>query len=190
MADDSEKMELGGYRLLVSRVDELAGRVARTFSTEINCRPGCSGCCRHLTLFPVEAMTLLLALENLTPENLRFLADRVEMAGDGPCPLLKEGLCLAYDARPIICRTHGLPLLTEMEGEKRVDFCPENFRGTESLPGSAVLNLDILNQTLVAVNAAFLRETADPRFAARERFSIAHIVSLALGHEAGTNDAG
>ncbi len=164
---------LENYFRLVEKVDELCLRTTERFRESISCRKGCDGCCRHLTLFPVEGTALALALREAEPalaETIRLRA--LEAAPDGPCPLLENGACLLYEARPLICRTHGLPLLTSSEGEKRVDFCPENFRGLESLPGGAVIDLDMLNSSLVAVNALFVRE-AFPEESGRERGSIA-----------------
>lgn len=171
--------ELANYRLLVSRVDEIIARISNSFAGEIACRPGCSTCCRHLTLFPVEAAALLDALASLGTESRQILRSRGDMPADGPCPLLHDNRCLAYAGRPIICRTHGLPLLAETGGEKKIDYCPENFRGVTSLPGDGVINLEILNRTLVAINAQFVHDTADPATTAQERFSIADIVRMA-----------
>lgn len=62
-----------------------------------------------------------------------------------------------YDRRPVICRTHGLPLLIRGEGEERRDCCPKNFVGHSlgDLPGSDLLDLERLNTILVAVNMVF-----------------------------------
>jgi len=180
MNDDRDNRKLANYRLFVNRVDELCERIKGQFADRISCRAGCSGCCRHLTLFPVEAAALMVALAALPEPSRRVLTGRGEMPAVGPCPLLQDDRCLAYADRPIICRTHGLPLLTEIDGEKRIDYCPENFRGVSSIPGDSVMNLDLVNRTLVAVNGVFVRETADPLFRSKERFSIAEIIRMAL----------
>lgn len=180
MRDDCDKPELANYLLLVQRVDELCNRITGQFARAIACRAGCSGCCRHLTLFPVEAAALAAALSGLG-EPFRTPLDSIgEMPEAGPCPLLLDDRCIAYADRPIICRTHGLPLLTEIDGEKRIDFCPDNFLGMDSLPGDAVMNLDLINRTLVAINARYLQDTADPSFRGKERYSIAEIVRMAI----------
>lgn len=181
MRDDRNSQELANYRLFVSRVDELCDRINRQFADRISCRAGCSSCCRHLTLFPVEAAALVAALAALPETSRQALTVRDEMVAEGPCPLLQDDRCLAYADRPIICRTHGLPLLTEIDGEKRIDYCPENFRGVSSIPGEGVMNLDLVNRTLVAINAVFVRGAADPLFRNKERFSIADIIRMALG---------
>jgi len=180
MRDECDIPELANYRLLVSRVDELCNRITDQFARAIACRAGCSSCCRHLTLFPVEAAALAGALSGLGDPFRTHLESIGEMPEDGPCPLLLDDRCIAYASRPIICRTHGLPLLTEIDGERRIDFCPDNFLGMDSLPGDAVMNLDLINRTLVAINARYLQDTADPSFRDKERYSIAEIVRMAI----------
>jgi Fe-S-cluster containining protein len=179
MPDTRYDAALANYRQLVSRIDELATRIVDRFGDQISCRSGCSGCCRHLTLFPVEAAALLAAVAKLPAPDQNLFPPGDGTGSDSPCPLLHDDRCLAYAARPIICRTHGLPLLTTAEGERRIDYCPENFRDATSLPGDGIIDLETLNRTLVAVNARFLQDTAASVFAARERFSIAEIVGMA-----------
>jgi Fe-S-cluster containining protein len=180
MSDSTNSSLFANYRLLVSRVDELCREINSSFKTAINCRPGCSACCRHLTIFPVEAAVLVKALQRLPLTSVELLAELPDLTEEGPCPFLRKGLCRVYEDRPIICRTHGLPILTEAGGERRVDFCPENFRDMASLPGSGIVNLDALNQALVAINAQFVNETDDNRFREKERFSFADIIRMAL----------
>ncbi len=148
---------LGNYRELISRVDELCRCIEGGLRSSIVCRSGCDGCCRHLTLFPVEAAALATALQELPlPERHRIQARaRITLPTD-PCPLLERHCCLLYGARPLICRTHGLPLLMTRDGSRQIDYCPLNFSGLASLPGSAVIDLDRLNETLVAVNLCFI----------------------------------
>ena len=177
MPDSPPDENLLNYRSLLSRVDQLCGEITGRFAEQVTCRAGCSGCCRHLSLFSVEAANLSKAVNALPDEVRLLLAGRIEWPENGPCPLLLEGLCLVYRDRPVICRTHGLPLLMEVEGARRIDCCPENFKGTGSLPGGAVINLETLNSTLVAINALFVAEANDENFHKDERFTIADIIS-------------
>ncbi len=171
---------LHNYRALVARVDELCRRVAGEFGPHLACRPGCSGCCRHLTLSWVEGFALAEAVRALPAEAADEIRSRAgSSSASSPCPLLADGLCLLYASRPIICRTHGLPLLTaETEGTRRIDFCPENFRGLDTLPGHAIIDLDRLNTTLAAVNAVFVAERFNGTVSATERIPIAKAVLL------------
>ncbi len=73
------------------------------------------------------------------------------------CNFLRaNGECLVYEARPIVCRTHGAPVQAkglDVEGETWVDVCPLNFQGIEisSLPPAHVLNLDTINMILAVL---------------------------------------
>lgn len=165
---------LRNYRQLAARVDELCARIEADFRERIVCRLGCDGCCRHLSLFPVEAAALSAALAEAPAALSAQIRERARAATkDGPCPLLKDGACLLYEARPLICRTHGLPLLGRRDGERFIDYCPLNFQGLESLPASAVIDLETLNATLAAVNRLFVKESGGDEDRAEERITIA-----------------
>jgi len=165
---------LENYLALVSRVDELCGATAARFDSQIACRPGCDACCRHLSIFAVEAASLREALGTLPEADADLVRRAAEATGpEAPCPLLHRGLCLLYQARPIICRTHGLPLLITRDGASGVDFCPENFQGIENIPGSAVIDLDRLNAVLAAINALYLQSYPGP-----ERLTVAQALLL------------
>lgn len=74
------------------------------------------------------------------------------LAGPSPCAMLDDaGQCSVYPARPLICRSHGIPVKVA----SATDFCPLNA-GLEAAPA---LNLDLLNTLLVAVNARYCQET-------------------------------
>lgn len=164
---------LDNYLALVSRVDQLCAQTVSRFESHISCRRGCDACCRHLSVFAVEAAAIREALSALPEAEAELIRGKAELAAaDAPCPLLEDGLCLLYEARPIICRTHGLPLLISRDGERAVDFCPENFQGLTGIPGSAVLDLDRLNETLAAINALYLQEFPGP-----ERLTLAEALT-------------
>ena len=64
---------------------------------------------------------------------------------------------MLYTARPIICRTHGLPIIYSEGSQRKVDCCPLNLSEDEQpVTGTAVIDLDRLNTLLVAVNALYL----------------------------------
>lgn len=173
MTDAPDTPLLANYHQLVERIDTLCAGITASFSDSINCRPGCSACCRHITLFPVEAAALAEGLHRLKSAGVDISPpSRTEEH----CPLLKGDRCLAYGDRPIICRTHGLPILTRENDETRIDYCPENFQGITSLPGSGVIDLETVNKLLVAINAQFVKESPGSPFSGRRRFSIAGII--------------
>ena len=148
---------LENYQQLLLRVDALCQGIVKALSEHISCSKGCSACCTSITLFPVEAAALKAAIEDLSAEEEAAIRRHVtEHADDERCPLLSHHCCLLYQARPVICRTHGLPILYMENGERRVDCCPLNLEQCDSLPGSAIIDLERLNALLVAVNALYL----------------------------------
>ena len=171
---------LHNYRSLVAKVDELCRGIHSEYGDSIFCREGCDSCCRHISLFPVEAVALAAALHELSPEKSDQIRKLAGAASAEACPLLNNGRCLLYEYRPIICRTHGLPLLTNREGEKALDFCPSNFKGIASFTATAVLNLDILNATLASINAVFVTSFDESTPLPKERLSMADALLLDL----------
>ncbi len=155
---------LENYQQLTARVDSLCRVIAETLGKQITCSAGCSSCCTSITVFPVEAAAMREALEKLpgpqADEIRRYVSGH---AGDERCPLLLHHHCLLYEARPIICRTHGLPIIYTEDGQRTSDCCPLNLTDTESISGSSVVDLDKLNTLLVAVNSIYLTqsETSD-----------------------------
>ncbi|GCF86750.1 hypothetical protein GSbR_33500 [Geobacter sp. SVR] len=167
---------MNNYRQLVARVDALCRGIEEALQDKINCSEGCSSCCTAITLFPVETAALAAYLEALPTAQAAAIREHVrEHAGGERCPLLSDDRCLVYDARPLICRTHGLPILFTENGGQRVDCCPRNLSGCDSLSGSTVIQLDRLNELLVAVNALY-RSQADLPEDLPERLTIAQAV--------------
>lgn len=167
---------LDNYRKFVARVDALCNGIKGALHEHIACADGCSACCASITLFPVEAAALNAALELLPVEEADAIRLHVrEHAGGERCPLLRKSRCLLYAARPVICRTHGFPILYTQNDERRVDCCPLNLERCESLPGSAVIELDRLNTILVAINSLFISQ-AGQTSDLPERLSIAEAI--------------
>jgi Fe-S-cluster containining protein len=151
---------LDNYYRMIDRVDVLCRGIQDVLSTRITCSKGCSGCCTAITLFPVEAAALNAALEALSEEQQTAIRQYVaENSGGERCPLLEDHCCLLYAARPIICRTHGLPIIFTEGNQRKVDCCPRNLGEDEHVvSGSAIIDLDKLNTLLVAVNALFISQ--------------------------------
>ena len=178
------------YCQLVSRVEAFAQAVRQRFSDQITCQAGCDGCCyQTFTIFPVEAHHLAQALLDLPREARQRLQRHLEQpespwrlaAEPRPCVLLMDGQCGLYEGRPLICRMQGYPLSSTMiespDGGQR-DCCPLNFTAValSALEPQAVYNLDVVNQTLVAINHLFVKERHQPD----QRVSIRQAVLRAL----------
>jgi Fe-S-cluster containining protein len=95
-------------------------RVSKARET-ITCTPGCASCCYHPVLVSIlEAIGIYrwLFKQGVWTSRLRKKLAEAQEAQSGvtfqvwllsltPCPLLDEkNLCVAYDARPFVCRTY------------------------------------------------------------------------------------
>ncbi|MFH0812083.1 MAG: YkgJ family cysteine cluster protein [Pseudomonadota bacterium] len=167
------------YQNLFSKVEEFRVDILQTYGEHVLCKYGCTECCQqNLSLFPIEFYFLWQGF-TLLPESIkRSLRYRVSqgIGKDSSCLLLHEEGCLLYDFRPIICRTHGLPLSVFDRGQERRDCCPKNFAeySLELLPKRDLLNLERLNTILVAINVVF---TYQAKIESGIRLSMAELVA-------------
>ncbi len=167
--------DLSAYRALVSKVDSFWDRALRAQPAAFCCAHGCDGCCgQRLTVFPVEAAAISSWLASRAPG--RQQAPGRTGARADCCAFLLEGGCLIYPVRPIICRTHGLPVRIQ----DRIDCCPLNF--TEALPEpEVILDLERINTLLAVVDRLHAEATGAP--AGRPRIALAEIARDPLQFE-------
>ncbi|MBK7824351.1 YkgJ family cysteine cluster protein [Nannocystis sp.] len=136
------------------------------------CGPGCESCCHvRIGVFAVEAAAIRDALARLGDRDPALRA-RLRVQADAPdhadrCALLVDGRCAVYDDRPLICRSHGLPIAAadphDPAASLRLDHCPLNFRD-EPPPRASILRLDAVNQPLAVLASLW---DADTTHAAR-----------------------
>lgn len=134
----------------------------------MQCKEGCSGCCKPgLSVFGLEAAKIRESLVALS-QNAPALRDTVRRQGhralEDPdsvshCPLLVNDRCAVYEERPLICRSHGLPILSDPQGPVR--NCELNYQDQEALPAS-VLRLDAINLPLGVSAELWQQSTQTP----------------------------
>jgi Fe-S-cluster containining protein len=177
------------YQGLKERIDAFGQTIAQRYPTQITCHAGCDGCCyQQFTVFPVEAHHLAQAVTTLTREARQRLLARLQQNDPwriidtaAPCVLLEHGCCSLYEYRPLICRIHGFPISSTMierpDGGQR-DCCPLNFADVplQDIVPQAIYNLDLVNQTLAAINHLFVQERQLPD----QRVTIRQAVLAAL----------
>ena len=171
---------LQDYQELIAEVHRRCQRIVSRHRDQIACTKGCAGnCCRiHLSVYPVEAVSLALALQKLAPEMRHHILHKARHTNTfGPCPLLQDGACRMYDVRAVICRTHGLPVRSEYRGHRTVGFCLKNFKHPAPIPEEDIIDLARLNRSLAEVNRKFLSEV-DLRLLPGNRFTIAEALLL------------
>jgi Fe-S-cluster containining protein len=145
------------YLDLVRRIDEDTQRLTALHGGDITCSPGCTDCCVDITVFPVEFYAIRLAM---TRAGVQLGTDAFDPAA--ACGFLQDGLCRIYPFRPIICRTHGLPILylDDVSGKPvwEVSFCELNFTGHNAVEFTAetLLNIEDINTELSIINRDFI----------------------------------
>jgi Fe-S-cluster containining protein len=136
---------------LQAKVDAFFGRVLARHGGDMECLSGCSDCCRvRLTVTGVEASAIRAHVASWPDEQRRELA---RTGGADRCAALDAaGRCRIYEARPLVCRSHGVPVRLSRGGLPVVESCPRNFRTTEA-DADCVLDQATLSAMLLAVDA-------------------------------------
>lgn len=159
------------YRRLRGQLDEQIARLTQMHQRHLACRAGCCQCCIHLSVWPVEFVAIA---EDLAAAGIRPALDE---AAD--CPFLKDGLCQIYPFRPIICRTHGLPLAyLNDQDDWQVWFCQNNFVDADDaqFDQDSVLNMEQINQQLAELQAEFVRLGGAAGINPAERVKLGRII--------------
>ncbi|MDC7242275.1 MAG: YkgJ family cysteine cluster protein [Spirochaetales bacterium] len=176
------------YKELLAEASAEADRLNALYSEYMVCRKGCSDCCTDISLLPLEWYVLKTDVEAAIPDH------HPESADSERCSLLKNDSCCIYKSRPLICRTHGLPLLYlieefDLEGHRtgmdepdwQISWCDLNFTTvTEEtmeylFDPEDVLNMEEWNTRLKELNQDFLECEEGAPFRKQKRISIADI---------------
>jgi uncharacterized protein len=145
------------YRAVVAKVDDAVNALTQRVQEHLTCKAGCASCCVDgLSVLPVEAAAIAAHAAQV-PTSAP--APRVAPA----CAFLDDnGWCRIYAVRPLLCRTHGLPLrmnTTTPHASLRIvddiEVCRLNFsqrapRADEALDAQRVMAL------LTVVNARYV----------------------------------
>lgn len=158
------------YSRFIEKIDKYEAKLLEKYGRDIACRRGCDSCCILESVFPVEAYVIYQAI--LSGGGI---PGGISNQKKGKCVFLRDGSCLIYRVRPVICRTHGYPVFVE----GRVDFCPQNFRGRSSIDSEYILDLENLNSSLATINMIFSGEIDDDFFK-RERIPLKEVAEIII----------
>lgn len=149
------------YHELIQKIDAFTASVASTYGNKLQCKEGCSGCCILESIMPVELVPILKWYAE-QPESIQ---NTIIQNNSDLCIFLFYDRCILYPHRPIICRTHGYPVLIN----GIMDVCPLNA-GTSFEP-QHILNLENCNTMLAAINILFIKEVHIPELQ-KERINL------------------
>jgi Fe-S-cluster containining protein len=170
---------------LAEKADAFFARVRARYPDALACGPGCASCCApHLEVTPLEARALGQHVASLPPHEREALAARARAGRDDACVALDpEGRCDVYRARPLVCRTHGVPIrLASAEPVKSrralpmLSVCERNFRELDlaDVSPDCVLDQTTLSTVLGALDAALADAESRPR---GERVALAQVLA-------------
>jgi hypothetical protein len=157
---------LDRYRELAAKVDAFFARVAARHASDLRCAAGCDACCRQrLTVTTVEADLVALLVRAL-PEEAKARLRASGGHADRCAALDDAGRCQIYEARPLVCRSHGVPIkLRSPRGLPVVEACALNFtaRGPAAADPDCVLDQTTLSATLGMIDRAHTGRDDDRR---------------------------
>lgn len=113
----------------VQELHQLVDELIRSFSEfatqqnqNIDCKKGCEWCCHQPVFaldyeldylnafinskFPEAKLNIINERAKSKRKKLESLEGEALLNSKFPCPLLEEGVCIAYEARPIACRIY------------------------------------------------------------------------------------
>ncbi len=160
------------YRELLKKIDEKGAELSALHGSSLRCGLGCHSCCKpDLTIFPVEAEHIQSFLAE-NPAKAKAAAENEvsKPFGGQRCSFLDaQGACIIYEARPVVCRTHGFPLEIKEDSRKYRDACPLNFeeQSLADLPAHSVFNLQLLNTLLGLIDHNSQGDKAGQRLSLR-----------------------
>jgi len=154
------------YRTLISQIEALCGYIKNIHGDSIVCRAGCDECCVNFTIGAGEYIAL--------KEKIQALPECSGNKNRGRCFFLKDGLCSIYEHRPVICRTHGLPVRFKDEnGNMKYSSCGKNSATT--MDESNTIDIDSINEKLAILNMLAIK--ANPSL--KERYYLYEIFEQA-----------
>ncbi|MCI0500034.1 MAG: YkgJ family cysteine cluster protein [Planctomycetales bacterium] len=165
------------YYQLRSEVGQFSVKLSGVHFGHIACRKGCCECCMDLSVWPVEFYAIVEEMKAIGWPKPKLNADK-------ECGFLDEqGGCQIYPFRPLICRTHGLPLAYWYDDTNPpgygVMFCKKNFTGVDDIDfgSNSTLNMDTINEQLARINIVFIDENKDLSFEPTTRIELRELLT-------------
>jgi len=142
------------YQKLCQYCDNVFAATHEAFRSHIRCARGCAACCILETIVPLEAYVIASYLHTSTPLTNPVLQDRADQPAE-QCVFIHNNECTIYPVRPIICRTHGLPII--YPDREEIDTCPLNFTDVDltSIDKRFLFDVETITENLTRLNLAF-----------------------------------
>ena len=168
------------YQQLCAKVDAFFARVEARHRDELRCDRGCYDCCDvRLSITGVEAAAVTAAWGQLSDERRAEVRATWRDGATACAALDRQGRCAVYEGRPLVCRSHGVPIRFLDPRDKRslpvVEACFHNF----TTAGPAAADADcILDQTTLSAMLLLIdrEDAAANERPAHQRFELATLL--------------
>lgn len=144
------------YFAIREESDAINQKLENLHADHLKCKAGCDLCCMDYSILPVEFHAIL---HRLKTDNPRPGTQQGE--DETRCIFLVGHKCTIYSERPMICRTHGLPLLfMNDDGAWELSACELNFvdYDLELFTEKNTFPQDTFNSKLFMLNKEFVKE--------------------------------
>jgi Fe-S-cluster containining protein len=160
--DKGKNKHFDKYLSLRNKIESHSAKLAKEHSKQMLCKKGCSMCCMDYSIFPIE---FYFIVNDFKEKEIEFKS--LSESNEDVCAFLENQVCSMYEQRPIICRTHGLPLLFMNDNsEWELSACELNF--TEFDFGEFTLDntfpQDKFNSKLFMLNKEFIAGFQDKKY--------------------------
>jgi uncharacterized protein len=167
---------LAPYYQLRNEIDSLCESLEIKHHYHLNCKNGCDLCCMPISVFPVEFYAI-------KAEAVGVLIAELPVSNDeNQCRFLIDHSCTIYQSRPIICRTHGLPLLymSMEDDEYELSCCELNFTNydMDDFNEENTYPMDRINSQLYLINKNFVASFDGGRYSEQDRIPLSELVKI------------
>lgn len=170
----SEDGPFAKYYQLRKRIDKISKSLCKVHKQQITCKKGCHECCMAITVFPVEFYAIQAEINLLGLQQLPYIQEDIE------CRYLVDHSCAIYPFRPVICRTHGLPLLQMSldDDEYELSCCVLNFNDFDfdDFDEQNTFPMDRINSQLYAINKEFVSTYEGGKYNETDRIALAELI--------------
>jgi len=165
-----EKNLLDSYYQLRDEIDKLRESLEEEHYHHLSCKKGCDHCCMSINVFPIEFFAIQAEVDPGIVSDLPLPTNEVD------CRYLVDHSCKIYKSRPIICRTHGLPLLyMNFEGTNwELSHCENNFTDVDldDFNSENTFPLDRINSKLYQINHDFVATFENGKYTEIDRIPL------------------
>lgn len=149
------------YDLVIASIERKSRLLEVEHHDYMKCKKGCSMCCVQFRIFNVERAIIHRKL------RMNGIDERLFVSHKYSCRFLVDGKCAIYEYRPVMCRTHGFPLLYYNVDRTGLEFssCELNFKDYDlrKITDKNSFPMEEVNEYIGKLNLFFVAENKDKR---------------------------